>query len=393
MKGAVSKVLIVLGILLILAAILWWAIAVNALVKLPNDVDVENKYEGQITYYVDPATHQPLPEGQEMTLPLEVSQKIVALSDGFDSSRGPIKEVLELSVGGEAQPPQEFVYVLDRKTLENVKDDRAYAWSPANVVNREGSYYPLFPFDTSKDETYSIWKNEIGKGVEAKIVEGKEEVDKEGITVYNFKISFQDEEVVEAYVKGMGLPTALSLEELKPTLRAAGVDVDAFMTLAAQVMQAEDLQALQKAFQGGIPLKYYWSMEQELSVDPKTGTPVDVYNSSETLSMKVDMSGLADLLGIVMKYKDDPRLGAAINQLSGLQAAMGEARKVFSYEYKSTQDTITASVKEAKDGAGKINVVKVYIPWALLIVGALILIVGLLIGGGPVEETGEEKTE
>lgn len=393
MKGAVSKVLIVLGILLILAAILWWAIAVNALVKLPSDVDVENKYEGQMTYYVDPATHQPLPEGQEMTLPLEVTQKIVALADEFDSSRGPIKEVLELSVGGQAQPSQEFVYVLDRKTLENVKDDRAYAWSPANVVDREGCYYPLFPFDTSKDETYSIWKNEIGKGVEAKIVEGKEEEDKEGITVYNFKISFQDEEVVEAYVKGMGLPTSLSFEELKPTLQAAGVDVEAFMTLAAQVMQAEDLQALQKTLQGGVPLKYYWSTEQELSVDPKTGTPVDVYKSSETLSMKVDASGLAGLMGVLMKYKDDPRLGAAITQLSGLQSAMGEARKVFSYDYKSTQDTVSAAVEEAKDGAGKINVVKVYIPWAFLIVGALILIVGLLIGGGPAEEAGEEKAE
>ncbi len=73
MKGAVSKILIVLGIVLILAAILWWAIAVNALVKLPDDIDVENRYEGEMTWYVDPMTHQPLAEGEEVELPLEVT--------------------------------------------------------------------------------------------------------------------------------------------------------------------------------------------------------------------------------------------------------------------------------------------------------------------------------
>jgi len=388
MKGAVSKILIVLGIVLILAAILWWAIAVNALVKLPDDVDIENKYEGEMTWYVDPLTHRPLAEGEEQKMPLVVTQKITSLAEEFDSSVGPLRESIELNVGGMAQPAQEFVYVLDRKTLENVEDDRAYAWTPGNVVNREGTYYPLFPFDTSKDETYKVWKNEIGEGVETEFVS---EEDKEGITVYNFKLAFQDKEVVEAYVKGMGLPVTTTFEEIKPSLKAAGVDVDAFMALAMQAMQPQDLQALQKALQNPIPLKYYWTMEQELSVDPKTGTPVDVYKDAETLTMKVDAEALAGLQPILGKYVSDPRLGPAITQLAALQEKLGEARKIFSYEFASTQDTVKASVEDAKDGAGKINLVKVYIPWALLIVGALILIVGLLLGGGPAPEQAAEE--
>lgn len=388
MKGAMSKVLIVLGIVLILAAILWWAIAVNALVKLPDDVDVENKYEGEITWYVDPMTHEPLSEGEEVKLPLEVNQSIVSLTDEFDSSTGPLKETIELKIGGMAQPAQEFVYVLDRKTLENVKDDRAYAWMPTNVVDREGAYYPLFPFDTSKDESYKLWKNEIGDAVEVEFVN---EEDKEGITVYDFKLAFEDREVVDAYVQAMGLPASTTFEELKPLLKAAGVDVDAFLAMAVQAMQPADLQALQQALKGDIPLKYFWSAEQELSVDPKTGTPVDIYKSSERLTYKLDTEGLAGLQALLAKYVNDPRLGPAIIQLAGLQAQMGEARKVFSYEYATTQDTLKAAVEDAKDGAGRINLVKVYIPWALLIVGALILIVGLLIGGGPMPEQAEEE--
>lgn len=388
MKGAVSKILIVLGIMLILAAILWWAIAVNAMVKLPSDVDVENKYQGEMTWYVDPVTHRPLPEGEEKKVPLEVTQKIVSLADEFDSSTGPLKETIETSIGGMPQPAQEFVYVLDRKTLENVKDDRAYAWTADNIVNREGCYYPLFTFDTSRDETYLVWKNEIGEGVETEFVSEEE---KEGITVYNFKLAFQEKEVVEAYVKEKGFPTSTTFEEIKPVLKAAGVDMDAFLALAVQAMQPEDLQALQKAIQAGIPLKYYWTMEREMSIDPKTGIPVDVYKSAESLAYKLDTEGLAGLQAILAKYVNDPKLGPAIAQLAALQTQMGESRKVFSYEYASTQDTVKAAVEEAKDGAGKINLVKVYIPWALLIVGALILIIGLLIGGGPVPEQPAEE--
>ncbi len=388
MKGAISKVMIVLGIIFILGAILWWAIAVNAMIKLPSDVDVENTYEGEVTWYVNPTDQTPLPEGQEMKVPLEVTQRITALEDEFDSSTGLIKETVNLSMGGLQQPASEFVYALDRKTMENVKDDRAYAWDTRNTVDREGSYYPFFTFDTSKDETYSFWKSEIGEGLEAEYVDEQE---KEGITVYNFKMSCEDKPVVDAYVENMGFPSETTVEEMKSSLKAMGVDMDALAALAAQVMVAEDLQALNAALQAKIPIEYLWSMEQEISVDPKTGIPVDVYKSAETLSMRLDLSGMSQLQPVLAKYAGDARLGPAIAQLAGLQSQMGEARKVFSYEYVSTQDSIKVNAEDAKDGAGEINLIKVYIPWAMLIVGALLLIIGLLIGGGPVPEQAEEE--
>lgn len=388
MKGAVSKVLIVLGILFILGSILWWAIAVNAMVKLPDDVDVENRYEGEVTWYVDPVSRQPLPEGQEIKEKLGVTQRITALSDEFDSSTGLIKETVTIDMGGMKLPAAEFVYALDRKTMKNVKDDRAYAWDPRNKVDREGSYYPFFTFDTSKDETYPFWKSEIGEGLEAECV--NEQV-KENITVYDFKMSCEERPVVDAYVENMGLPRETTIEEMKDTLKAAGLDVDAFVSLATRVMSAEDRQVLAAALQAKVPITYLWNMEQELSVDPKTGIPVDVYKSAETLSMRLDLSGMAQLQAVLAKYAADPQLGPVITQLAGLQSQLEKASKVFSYDYASIQDSIAANAQDAKDGAGKINLIKVYIPWALLIVGALVLIVGLLIGGGPVAEQAEEE--
>ena len=49
---------------------------------------------------------------------------------------------------------QTNVYVMDRRTLQNVADDRAYAFDPSNVVDRSGAYRLNLPFDTSSDSTY-----------------------------------------------------------------------------------------------------------------------------------------------------------------------------------------------------------------------------------------------
>ena len=39
MRGIAGKIMIVLGIVLVILAILWWAFAVNALIKIPSDID------------------------------------------------------------------------------------------------------------------------------------------------------------------------------------------------------------------------------------------------------------------------------------------------------------------------------------------------------------------
>jgi hypothetical protein len=386
MKGVTSKILIGLGIVLILLAILWWAIAVNALVKLPNNIDSKTVFEGEFTSYVDPVTQAPLPAGEELTLPITVERAVSSIADEYDSSKAVIREAVITEVGGMENPPGgvESIYVLDRKSSENVDDDRAYDFVAGNSVNRQGSYYPLLPFDTSNDEKYPIWKGEVGESVEAEFVEEKE---LEGITVYNFKSGFTLEdkkEVTEAYVEILGLPTEMTFEELKPQLAAMGVDVDGLIALATQVLSPEDLQALNTALQASIPAKYYWTFAGETSIEPKTGAPVDIYSDTETLYMELDTSGLVDIFTILAKYSSDPALGPALAQLLELQSQMGEAEpsKIFEYTLTQTEDTVKSGVEDAKDGAGQINLVKVYIPWALLIVGALILIIGLLIGGG-----------
>ncbi|MEJ5185624.1 MAG: porin PorA family protein [Candidatus Geothermincolales bacterium] len=384
MKGLTSKVMIVLGILLILASIIWWAVAVSALVKLPDDIDSTTEYAGKMTWFVDPVSRRPLPEGQEVEMDLKVERKIRSDAANYDSSRGVILEQITVDLGMQRQE-QRFAYVLDRKTFENLQDERAYAWKTDHVMDRQGSYYPFLPMDTSKDEKYRIWKNEISDAVESEFV-GEE--DKEGVTVYNFRGSFEEKPVDPACLEAYGLPATVPVEEFKASLKAMGVDLDGLLALARQKFSAEDLKQLNSALEAGIPLKYYWTMENETSVEPKTGVPVDTYKNVETVSMELDRDALTKAFAVFAKYASDQAFAPYLGKLSELQQKMaGEAKqKIFRIEYSQTADSVKSAVDEAKKALGKINVAKVYIPWALLIVGALLLIIGLLMGGEPAQE-------
>jgi hypothetical protein len=383
MKGVASKILIGLGIALILAAILWWAIAVNALVKLPDDINSTSEYTGDMTFYVNPQTQQALPEGQEMKLPLKVERTVSSVKDEYNSSTGVLAEQETMSVQGFPDETYRFQYVLDRKTAENKDDSRAWAWSSDNIVDRAPNYYPFLPMDASKDQSYSVWKNEINDSVNSEFVNEEE---KDGATVYNFQGSFTGKEVAPAFVdvlsENLGLPKQISFQALSARLQAAGVDVNQLMTLLSQKLSPGDLQALTQLEQQPIAIDYLWDMDQEVSIEPKTGAPVDVYKDVESLSAAPDLSALTQILN---KYQSDATLGPLLQKLQ----SSDQPQKIFEYSYEQTDDSVKAAVDDAKNNSGKINVAKVYIPWALLIVGALILIIGLLVGGGQPPQTEE----
>ena len=131
MKGTLSKVLIVIGVILIVAAILWWAIAVNLLVKFPSDVNVTPIYEGDVDVYQDLLTGQLVK--QPTNFPLSIERHYESVSDEYDSSKAVVIESITQTVEVPLAP-QEIVdisqYVIDRKTIENVDDPRSWAFEP-----------------------------------------------------------------------------------------------------------------------------------------------------------------------------------------------------------------------------------------------------------------------
>jgi hypothetical protein len=398
MKGVASRILIALGIVFILAAILWWAIAVNSLVKLPDKVEVNFECEGDITLYQDLQTQERFPEGGERRLSMRKEISCLPIASEFSDSTGVLEATFTIGVEGMTEKSMEAWYVLDRKSVENIKDDRAFSYRYVDSngnrnqglpVDRVDNYFPLLPMDTSKDGSYLFWKEETGMGFTLEFINEEE---KEGVTVYNFSGSFTDVPVNGAYLGFLELPQEMTQERVRAFLASAGVDTTSLISQANRVMSPEDLQTLNQALQGNYPLNYFWSQDMELSVEPKSGRPVDVYKDVESLSVKADLTRLTKLADMSAKYAQDPVLGPAMGKLQELRSTIESmsAAKVFEYNVEQTDQSVKESIEDAKEDTGAINLYKVYIPWALLIVGSIILIIGLLVGGGGIPQEEEE---
>ena len=80
-----SIALSVVGIVLVVVAIVWWAVLAPSLTKLPSDIDVTMDFEGNLTQYIDTATGQSLPAGQELVVPLKVLRTFKSISDLYTS--------------------------------------------------------------------------------------------------------------------------------------------------------------------------------------------------------------------------------------------------------------------------------------------------------------------
>ena len=159
-----------------------------------------------------------------------------------------VKETIAQKAGSLVDTTQTNVYVMDRTTLENLADDRAYAFDPENVVDRAGAYRLNLPFDTSRDETYPIYKNEIDATYQMRPNTADPTTDEEGLKLANFVAAVDEAPLSEAYLaelrKTVPLPEAMTLDQLKPQLQQYGLNVDALLAALAPSLTAADFAAL-----------------------------------------------------------------------------------------------------------------------------------------------------
>lgn len=419
MKGVLSKVLIVIGILLILAAILWWAVAVPGLVKFPDhmgnvvngtDQGLSLTYEGTETLYVNPQTGAPLPAGQEISLPLQITNKFTSLKDQYTSSKAVVQEDTIVTIGGQATPTISSVYVFDRKNLKNLKDDLSTygkvtdptgkVLAPGKVVDRTAngdSYYISFPFDTKSDQTYKVWSNEANTTYDVKF-DKNEDVDK--VALLNFTGGNSNVPLDAYYIQLQGLPASTTVGALKAEIKAlTGIDLNAILAQVAAVLTpAQQAQLATLTDATPIPLAYTYSNTRGVGIEPKTGVISNDYGTTQTIFAGANASGpeLQALSQIIAgAVAANPALA---QQLLPLQSALSQPPAVSKVEFKQTADSVAYVLNgegfsnAVKGTISRINVAKIYVPWALLIVGAIVLIIGLLTGGRAApEEKAEEK--
>ncbi len=360
------------------AALLWMLVAVPALVKYPTDLDVDLQYKGTFTVLVNPTTAAPLAE--PMVLPLTVDRHIEAVGDESGSSLVVVRETIHQQAGDLLDVTQTNQYVMDRSTVENVADDRAFAFDPANVVDRSGAYRLNLPFDTSTDKTYAIYKNEIDDTYEIAADTETSTGEIEGLDVSYFVAGVDEAPMSDAYLaelsKAVPLPTSLTLDQMKPQLLAAGIDVDAVLVALTPVLTSEDTATL-AAFAGEpIGLDYVVSFTGRMAVEPVTGADVQV-TAAESVGARPQVTSLPVILDLLGHYPDVPEAAAAATALDELVG--GPAIPLFQYSYEQTPASVADVAGDISSMRQQVLLAKVWVPLALAAAALVSLAIGAVI--------------
>lgn len=364
-----------IGVLLIAGSFVWTSVAVPKLVKYPSDVDETPLYKGTVTLYIDPATTAPLDPPKEF--PLEVSRNVKTVESSSDLAV--VKETATLKATGLFEGVQEQQYVMNRRSMQNVKDDRAWAFNATNVVDRSPNYRINFPLD-NKAVTTPIYSNEQNSTYDANPDPAGSSGTIEGLSVHKFVADFGYKPATDAYLASLDaslptpLPRELKLDQLIPLLKTAGIDISALLPKLLPVLSPEDSAVIQQLAQQPVKLVYLFKGSGADVAEVGTGGIVEVRDVTQTLAAAPDPALLPKLSDLLGRYTQVAGVPEAIANLQRLAA---EPIKVFDNKFSQTPESVKDIASSVRDLADQKNLAENTIPMVMWIVGAVLAVVGL----------------
>jgi hypothetical protein len=380
-----SVAFIVLGVLLVLVAVVWWAVLGPSLTKLPSDIDTQMNFEGNLTLYINPETKQPLAAGQEKVLPITVLRTVASLPDLYTSKVAVFDDTAVMTTAGQAGQPQIHRYALDRMTRKCVESTENWSYAPALVLpDRVGSYGPIFPGGLKVGDVVSVFSNDPNKAFDLEVVEKIADYKGTGVTALKIDAARASTEyyppIAQAVLAtGQGLPLEITFAQLSAQLKAQAqeLDLDVLIAAVARVASPADLQTLQDMTKQPVKLVYKAESADVVYIEQKTGATVGA-TLDRTTTMGFDTTGLMSAFAVMGKYATDPTAGPVIAAAMQKATALAQAAptKVFNQNMTiipTSEETLAAS---AKDKIPLLTRVNLWIPLIVLVVGALVLLLG-----------------
>jgi hypothetical protein len=369
-RRTTRRVVLGVGMALLLAGVLWLPVAVPLLVKFPTDLDQATRYEGTFTVYVDPDTGATL--ASPIDLPLELERRIRTVPEQSGARTVVVQELVTFRIAGTEQR-EAHQYVMDRRSMANRDDPRSYAYSPANVVDRGGTYRVNLPLGTKEDGEYRIWENEPGQafpmvGVARRVARGD-------LSLVQMEEVFDDVPVADYYrdeLRKQGFALEVGFEELAARLGAAGVDVEA----ALAALPASDAATISDARTRALPLRFFRYNDGRALVEPRTGAIVDLLVSDEGIAATIDLAPVAELRQALARNASQPAVAALAEGLDEVDAA--SPSRVYHLHYSQTPESVDEITDLTRAELRKLDWAERRLPLILVGVGVVLLLVGAL---------------
>jgi hypothetical protein len=368
-------VLLAGGLVLGVAAVAWTPVAVPRIVKLPTDIDRTDHYTGNLVTFIDRTTGTAL--ATPSVVPLTIDRHIAGVEGESGAHVALLKETVTAHMGGQ-DVVQENVYAVDRRTMENVADPRAYTFTPDNVIDRSGTHYLTLPMSLdSKGEALSIWKPEAGASyplVSTTPATGIEAGTKAVYLHGEIPTPLPAPAYELAILRARGLPMQLTPEQASAQLTAAGVDVAAVAPVLIANLDAAELKAVTDVLALPMPLKYSVYGHGLLGAEPKTGGLVTLTGIVDGISVKPDLSGMAPAIAALRQHADVP----AIASLMAILDKMGAAppQPVYEMQYTQTPASVADAASYARSQADKVVLATRTLPVGMAVVAAMFVLGG-----------------
>ncbi|MGZ7087749.1 MAG: porin PorA family protein, partial [Ilumatobacteraceae bacterium] len=346
-----------------------------ALVRFPLDVDQTVTYTGTALTYVDPATLLPLAKPKRE--PLQISRRVKVVSGTF--SKAVIDETVTVKTGG-TTTVETYQYVIDRRSMQMVSDPRQYAFGdPKAIMHAARSYRVNFAMGTNAKGSYLAYIPEEDAVSHMVLVEGPHTHPDAHIRVLDFS-SKRNGPVAPyylAHLKQMGLPMQVTASQLAPVLAADGIDVNRALADVGPFLTPAEKALVSATLAKSVPLHYFFLSDGLVSIEPKTGTLIDVHTHQQGIAVQPDLSGASVLRPMLNKYAAIPSVRALSNGLAALAKRAPPVAE--SYTYTQTVPSSLAVTKMARDHVRTMNLIDVRVPAAIAVLGFIVLGLGLIL--------------
>jgi hypothetical protein len=321
-RSKAALVILIIGLVILILAPIWkWGLA-PSLVKIPDTIDVTSVYDGTLTLSVDPTSLSMLPPELAVKIPLAITRRDLSQPSKSTSSVAVLKETAKaIGPGGKTFIDTTMYYALDRKTSLNVADHGADA-------NRTG-LYPLLPIGAKK-QTYKFWSDDVGRTGDTKFVK-------------TTKVSGLTTPPTECFVYEAGGPAVPTINPplgLPKTI--SGVQIK---SLASGIPGLDPASLAAISDTAKYPITYTKQTAVTLIGEPRTGSIVAVPSNTDTYYVDASALGLGQI-------------------------------KLASIHYAQTAENIAKVMDETAENFGLLNMVGLYIPLLLLILGVVLTAIG-----------------
>jgi len=369
MRGSV--LIIVVGLCVGLTGTVLWLAGSGGPAKFPADLDLTEVSTGTLTFFVNPALPGPTAPRE---FPLTVRRRLHAVQSS--GSTVVLGEEETQTAGPVLNWSLHHVYVVDRSSLKSVADDRAYAYTQENSVDRS-PYYAVGVPRGSDGRSYRVWQNETG--TTCAYSSDNANVHSHGAVLRSLTCHLAAAPAQPYYVvqlATLGLPTQVGLGQITPQLVAAGIDLQQLATRVLPHLSASDRTAIRLILVRPINLRYLVDIDSQFLVEPGTGGILDG-SISKTLSAQLDLRGVSEAEAIFTRprYAADPEIAAALATLRRL-IPRPPTLTVFTASYAQTPQSVRDAVDRLADRYSGAGLARSLLPPGLLITGLAVAVVG-----------------